>query len=152
MRAGNQSVADRAGMGVLDVASEIPLVAYVVFPIATLPDGAFAAGHATWRFTSCVDSWYNVAREPALDGAPADGEIGIVGGQRPDAMQVVGQDDDGLDGERPNDAGPINCLTQSLQGIGRSQGRPPFVGHDREEERAAGHEGSPVFGHGDDGS
>jgi len=44
------------------------------------------------------------------DIMPTGGEIGVPGRQRPDAMKVIGQNDDGLDGEWPALAGRLEHL------------------------------------------
>jgi hypothetical protein len=64
---------------VVDVAIEICVVANRVFPITTLPDALFALQHLALRPVTSFDS----ARKPALDKAPAGGEIGIMLRQHP---------------------------------------------------------------------
>ena len=51
---------------------------------------------------TCGDAHTGIAlfAKPGLDEPPARGEIGITFRERPDAVQVLGQYDDGIDLER----------------------------------------------------
>ena len=72
-------------MDVVDMVGEVALVAQDMLPIPLLPDIFKIA----------------VLAEPRLDQAPARHEIGIAFRQGPDAVQVIGQDDDSVDSEWP---------------------------------------------------
>src|SRR3546814_9552469 len=80
---------------VIDVALQVVFVADQMLPIPPLPDPAFAFGDAA---CAAMLASGNVARKPAFDLAPAHGVAGIAGRQRPHGVQVVGQNDHGVDG------------------------------------------------------
>ena len=78
------------------------LIANGVFPKAPLPQRIFAIAMALDRYAGGDKAM----REMRLDSPPAAGEIGIAGWQRPDGVQVVRQDRNGVDRERtPGRAG-----------------------------------------------
>jgi hypothetical protein len=88
----------RVVMDVIHVVSKISLVPDGMFPAPRLPDSrgsSVAVGDLRHAQTGIA-----VFRKPGLDEAPACGEIGIVFRQLPDAVQVLGQYDDGIDLER----------------------------------------------------
>ncbi len=74
---------DRVVMDVIEVAREIAFVANVVFPESGLPQGSIAHRRR--------DRAYLCGTAP-LDQCPAQGEVGVVIGQCPHAMEMVGQD------------------------------------------------------------
>ena len=80
-----QAMLDGVVMDVIDMLYKVALVAQHMLPVAMLPN----------VFQSCM------LAEPRLDQSPARHEVGIVFRQSPDAMQVIGQDDDGVDSEWP---------------------------------------------------
>src|SRR5215218_4838445 len=92
----DEAVLQRVDVTIFDVARIVGLTADEMLPEPPLPDAALVAGDANGveplilRQCSC---------EPALDQAPARGEIVIAGWQRPDRMQMIGQHDEGVDRE-----------------------------------------------------
>lgn len=72
-------------MDVIDMLGKVSRTAQDVFPIPLLPNIFKIA----------------VLAEPCLDQPPARHEISITIWQGPDAVQVVGQNDDGVDIEWP---------------------------------------------------
>ena len=82
--------------------------------------------------------------EMALDQPPASGEIGIASRQRPQAVNVVRQDHDGIDLERVMVHRVAERLAQQGNVFVRTQEWTPVVGDNREKERAAGRSGSAI--------
>jgi hypothetical protein len=74
------------------------LIADGVFPKSPLPDSSFAAGHAHRRTTL---SWRQGFGKPLFNKPPPVGEVIVTRWQRPDAMQMIGQNHPGIDMERP---------------------------------------------------
>ena len=108
-----------------------------------LPDGLLPS-----RQTPCV-GWAPervgaMLGEAGLDQAPAGGEVDIAGRQRPDAVQVIGHHDDGVDLERARSANRSEGLAQHVDGLDRSQDGATAIGNDGEEEGAAGGDGASI--------
>ena len=117
----HQAMFDRIVMNVIDMIGKVALIAQDVLPIPLLPD----------RFQIAT------LAEPRLDQAPARHEIGIAVGQGPDAMQVIGQNDDGVDIEWPLLTHGAECIPQQIHGSCRRKDRPAMRRHHREEKAAA---------------
>ena len=77
---------------------------------------------------------------------PAGGEIRVLGRQSPDAMQVIGQNNDGLDGKWSASAGSFEHLPKGVNVFGQ-EFPAAFQQIDREEERAAGNKGANILRH-----
>jgi len=77
---------------------------------------------------------------------PSGGEIRIPGRQRPDAMQVIGQNNDGLDGKWSASAGRLEHLPKGVNVFGQ-EFPAAFQQRDREEERAARNKGANILRH-----
>ena len=77
---------------------------------------------------------------------PSGGEIGVPGRQRPDAMKVIGQNNDGLDGEWPALAGRLEHLPKFVNVFGQ-ESSAAFQQRNREKKRAAGNKGAYVLRH-----
>src|ERR1043165_7030197 len=92
-----QSVLHRVVMNVIHMTDIIIVVANHVFPESSLPDSTFAFIGSTAR--SRLGVWHG-AREYLLDLGPAHRIIVIALGKRPDAMQMLRQDDDGINVKR----------------------------------------------------
>jgi len=75
---------------------------------------------------------------------PARGEIRIPGRQSPDAMQVIGQNHDGLDGEWPASVGRLEYLPKVVNVFGQ-EFPAAFQQRDCEEERAARNKGANIL-------
>ena len=86
------------------------------------------------------------AGESCFDIMPACGEIRIPGRQSPDAMQVVGQDNDGLEGEWPASADRLENLPEVVNVFGQ-EFPAAFQQRDCEEERAARNKGANILWH-----
>ena len=92
---------DRIEMDVVDVIFKIAFITQQVLPVAVLP-----------YILEC-----RVFAEPRLDQPPARHEIGIAIRQGPDAVQMVGQDNDGVDIERPRFSNYAKRLAQQADSI-----------------------------------
>ncbi len=94
--AGDETVLDRIDVDVIDVTGEVVVVAYRMFPVTPLPKTVFA---------TCISNegkacGHDRAGEMAFYAAPAVGVVSIVLGKSEDGVQMVGQDDDGVNVER----------------------------------------------------
>lgn len=74
-------------MNVVDVAPQIEIVAYRMFPESPLPYSSFSLLPRGVTQARCV-------REESFDEPPSGRVVRIFLGQRPDAVDVIGQDDD----------------------------------------------------------
>jgi len=77
---------------------------------------------------------------------PSRGEIRVPGRQRPNAMQVIGQNDHGLDGERSASEGRLEYSPKIVKVFGQ-EFQAAFQQCDREEERAARNKGANILRH-----
>ena len=84
-------------MNVIDVPRKIAFIAERVLPITPLPKAALAFAGTARRNTFLGRQ---AMREDRLDKTPSQRKIGIVFGQCPDGMQVIGENDDRIDIER----------------------------------------------------
>jgi hypothetical protein len=130
-------------MNVVDVTREIALVANGVFPIAPLPDAAFALGGTAFRNAFAAGE---AARKRRFDQPPARGKIRIALGHGPDRVEMIGQNHHRLDREGMTPPRLTNRDPQILDAF-RQQGKPPLRQIDGEEEAAPGEEVAAVTGH-----
>jgi len=95
--AGNVPVFDRVVMDVIAVDVEIPLIAQGMFPEPALPDAPFAFLLPSIRqaFPRCDSS-----SKRCLDQPPSRGVVRIVRRQGPQAMKMIGEDNDSVDVKR----------------------------------------------------
>jgi hypothetical protein len=86
------------------------------------------------------------AHEEGLDQTPPRRKIVVAGRQRPDAMNVIGQDDDCINGERPLAA---HCPEDGSQqaGLGGKMMGPSVAQRDGEEVGRAGNAGAAIVDH-----
>jgi len=131
-------VFDRIVMDIIHMSAPIRFIPDKVFPKPALPHRGFAAA---------VDRCNRCAGYEVFDQAPAGGEISVILGQLPDAVQMVRQDDDGIDGERSFGHYPAECISQAVDGSGVRKDRAPVVGDHGEEEASAMGGGSAVVAH-----
>jgi hypothetical protein len=71
--------------------------------------------------------------KPGLDQTPAGGEIVVFRGEGPDAMEVIGEDNDGVDGEGAGGSNGSEGVAQQVNGGGRGQNGPTTIGDNGEE-------------------
>jgi len=98
--ASDEAMFDRIEMHIIHVRRVIGIVADLVFPEAALPDRRFTAckaGSVTPVRTFIV-SRHRPCHQP-FDPSPAHAEIRIAGRQGPDRMQVIRQQNPGVDGK-----------------------------------------------------
>jgi hypothetical protein len=135
-------VLDRIEMHVVDVPLEISLVSNRVLPEAPLPEHVFAI--AMTRHRHAVG--HQPMREVRFDALPAAGEVGIACRQRPDGMQVIRQDHDGLDREWTLVPRKTESHPQSAHVMHEREGCPVSE-RDREKIGASWNEFAPVSDH-----
>lgn len=118
-------------VNIVHVSLQIGFVAHKMFPVASLPDTAFAFGDP--RGTSTF-AGSDAPRESGLDMAPAERERIIARRQRPQAMQMIGKHDDCIDAERARLARRMECTAQFVNAL--SQQTPsPFGDSDSKENK-----------------
>ena len=86
------------------------------------------------------------ARKPVLDPSPPNGEVGVARRQCPDRMDVIGQDDDGIDRKRIAFARLAHGYTEIIDMLDE-QGAPALQQIDREEPASARNEGTAIVRH-----
>lgn len=86
----DELVLDRVAVNVGDVRRKIVQIGDHVFPEPTLPHPTLAPSAASGK----VGRARKATGETGLDPPPPPGKVRVAFGQRPDAMQVVGQDAD----------------------------------------------------------
>ena len=130
-------------MDIVEVPREILLVPDRVLPKSSLPKPVLAFVIAL----DCDSASHDVPGEMALDPSPSAGKIEIVRREREDYVQVLGQDHDGIDGERTFVRGHAEGGAKVIDVIDE-RGRTSILERDGEEERSAWEEVAPVSDHG----
>jgi len=123
-RSGGVTVFDRVEMDVIAMPLKIVIVADAMFPEAALPHGLLAFGAARGGNRRFVLR-RAMAGEFALDRHPAVGKIIVPFRQRPQAMQVIGEQHEGVDGEGMARFHRRECLAQQRHVVGIGEQRPP---------------------------
>ena len=134
--AADQPVLDRIVVDVIEVRLEIVLVNDRMLPESALPDSSPA-----FVLFACGNSLVPTAarqkrlRKALLNDTPTRGIIRVPAGQGPDRMQMIGQENDGVDFERPFRLALTEHLSEQ-RAISRNVKQwPPSVRHDGEKER-----------------
>ena len=83
--------------------------------------------------------------EPGFDEPPAGGEIGIVGRQCPNAMQMVRHDDEGVNLEGAGFAHGTKCFAQDFHRCGSGKNGTALLRDYGEEVAAAGGECASIL-------
>jgi len=130
-------------MDVFDMPCEVLLVTNHMLPIAALPDPAFPLRRTAWRTEL---GRRNLPRKAVLDEHPASGEVRVAGRQRPQGVQVIGENDHGVDAEGMRLAHPSRRFAQGIDVVDE-QARLTVGEVDREEVRRPG-DVSPTIAHG----
>src|SRR5262249_24085208 len=107
----DKPVLHRIDIAIFYVTAIILVIPDQVLPEAALPDTAFAAFPTD--FTQPLGLWYRL-RERNLDQSPARRKVGIVGGQNPNGVNVIGQYDECVDSKWMSLARAARRLTQSV--------------------------------------
>lgn len=87
------------------------------------------------------------SRERFFQVRPPQGKIMIPIRQRPDGMQMIGQQHDRADLERPARRRQGERITQTLYGTWVAEDASPPLGHERKEERPTRRERTSVIRH-----
>lgn len=139
---------DRIVMDVIRVSLVIPFVTNDVFPKPPLPHAP-----ATVPATRVADLAFRPASanpfvgKSLLDARPSRRKIRVPLRQRPDRVQVIGEQDERIDLERRDDPARLERPAEQRAGpVVAKESRPP-VGDEREEKGAAGAEGAVIVRH-----
>ena len=148
MRTARQAVLDGVVMDVVDVVDQVVLVADRMLPETLLPDAAFTMASSRLGDGRLAAP----AREPELgeqhfDACPANGEVAVALRELPDAVQMLGQQDDRGDLERVTDLDLAHGGPQGSAGWCFQQDRASPLGYHREEEHASGLEQASIVRH-----
>ena len=141
-RARHQAVLHWVVMNVVRVPSKIGFVSNSVFPKPPLPDRILALLVPHGHFVPCG----NAPREKTLDPPPATGEVGVVGGQGHDRMQVIRQHHDCVYRERAFAPGHAKGIAQRGDVLDE-RGRTAVCERDGEKESSTWSEVSSVPDH-----
>lgn len=109
--ASDKAVFDGVVVDVVDVMLVVGIVADEVFPITPLPDAAFASSLACG---AAVLDRRDAFAELFLDAPPTTAEIAVSGWQGGNAMQMIGQDDPGVDTKSSFSCRVNHCRFQSV--------------------------------------
>jgi hypothetical protein len=144
----DQPVLDRVEMQVIHAPLEIGIVSNLMFPEPALPNAAFTPHCSRGAQPRVVLQGVRGLAAELFDHVPAQAIIAIVFGQRPDGVQVVGQQHPGIDAERMVCARACHRVTQGGAKPWLEQDVLALVRDDGEEEGAAWGLGAAVIGHG----
>lgn len=130
----DQPMFERIDVAIFNMPRVVSLIADQMLPEPPLPDAAFAA-----RPANRADPFlfWQRFRKAALDQPPAGRKIAVAGWQRPDSVQMVGQDDKCVDSEGMTLPRRGDRLAQAGNLV-HEQGLPPLQQVDREEKASAG--------------
>jgi len=141
------TVFNRIVMDVIKMPLKVALVLDCVFPESALPYVGFPAisPRTLAEFSRGPD--IKGAGEFDLDPPNSPGKIGVAGRQRPEEVNMVGQDHrrDDLEGLLSPDA--PERLAQQFDPLRRLKDRPALMRHQREEERSPRRVSPPVIRH-----
>jgi hypothetical protein len=136
-------------MDVIEVLVVVVLTGDGVFPEAALPDAAFLpsnAGRIEGRFSSVLVA--PLASELRFDERDAEGIAFVLFGKSPDAMQMIGEEDDGRNLERARALAFFDGGSEAFSSERRGEDVDAIVGDESEEIGAAGTVKAAVVGHG----
>src|ERR671922_1308734 len=105
----------RIELAIINVAAVIPSVADQVLPLAALPNATLAAGLAHEVAPFAVR---NTLRKPRPNQAPSHREIRVISRQRPDGMDMIGQDNHRPNAEREPPLGSPHGGLKSIDAFG----------------------------------
>jgi hypothetical protein len=140
----DQAVLERIDVAILDMASIVGLIPDHMFPEPPLPDAALAAHLADGAQPFLFRQRFGKA---ALDQSPSGREIAVVGWQRPNRVQMIRQDHEGVDGEGVASPRRGDRLAQLGDMIDK-QGFAPLQQVDCEKEAPARDERATIVRHG----
>ena len=97
----NQSMFDRVKVYIISMFYKIIFITDKMFPKTSLPDNGLPMLRSRSSQKCFLMTEYPYSfRIICFNKTPAFGEIGIVRGQSPDAMHMIGKDYPGINGER----------------------------------------------------
>lgn len=134
----NEPVLDRIVVDVIQVKAVIAHVADGVLPETFLPHPAVALARAAGCGGRLRAAGGQVAlRKPPLDLPDPAGEVAVATRQANHHVQVVGQEDNALDGERAGSADGREGAGQQPAGKAMAEDSSAVVGDHRQKERPA---------------
>ena len=136
---------DRVKMNIIHMGREIFIVADRVFPKTALPDATLRLSEARVGASLPMGQ---TARKYRLDHAPAGREVIVLRWQSPNAVEVIGKHDPGIDRERSASTHQTNRLPQEINVSCQQVVAPPFEQVNREEITSTGHAVASVVGDG----
>ena len=87
------------------------------------------------------------ARNVVFDQPPARRKIIVGFRQLPDAMQMIGKNNNRINTKWARGNNVAKCISQAIVNFGLRQPRPPIIGHDGEEITPATLIGPPIVAH-----
>jgi len=136
---------DRIDVDVVEVHLEIALVADGMFPIAPLPDSLLCFRNpATGPLGQAMTLTKEGLRERTLDQAHARRIVGIASRQSAEQMDVVRENDLGLESERPATLHLANRVPVEIDCSWVGEERQAVVRDKREEIRRPGYEHTTI--------
>jgi hypothetical protein len=139
------AVFDGIEVHVIHMRSEVGVVADAMLPKAPLPDPTFPVTLAGVRPTLVRGQ---TSRKDRLDQAPARRKVVVAGGQRPDTMQMIGEDHPGIDAKRAGSVHGPYRTPQQIDALCQQIIPAPFQQIDGEEEASARYAMATVVGNG----
>jgi len=137
---------ERVDVNVIHMRTKIRLIANQMFPITALPYASLAACNAnlgaTFCFWQCLGKFH-------FDQSPSGREVGIIGGEFDDAMQVIGQHHPTMDDEGMALPYRSHRLTQQVHMTNQQVVALPLQQIDGKEVSAARMPGATVIRHDD---
>ncbi len=139
---------DRVVMNVIHAAFKIGIIPNLMLPKPPLPNARFASRHPRRAQPRVVpDFWQGFAAQ-LLDHVPTQAEIGVIFGQCPNGVQVVGQQHPSINRERMMASGARHRLAQRCPKCRLEQNGLPLMRDHREKKRAARGIGAAIIRHG----
>lgn len=141
----------RVPVDVIKMSLEIVFVLKRVLPELSLPDATTSMMLARGRNPLLRTATGQISfREFLLDPGPTTGIFGISGGERPDRMQVIWQQHNGLNCELPLDDRFSKNVAEQPHGGNLRKDRSVAFRLEGEEIHSPRYEGSSIVGHEDD--
>jgi hypothetical protein len=126
-------------MDVIHVPLPIFFISYAMLPEAALPYIFFS-----WTIAICTNTFGYVF----LNFAPSSRKINIILRHPPNAMQMIGQHDNGIDYKRAMRHNLMKCGSQQSDIFRDGENRSAVVSYYSEEVNSAGDEETPIIAHG----
>ena len=101
----------RVNMHVIDMRRVITIIPNEVLPIAPWPNAAF-----TFGLSAVVDAFCccKSARESGLNQRPTHRVVGVIFGQRPHGVNMIGQNDHGINRKRMRHFDTMDNITEQI--------------------------------------